>query len=68
MIFRNRDSYLETLYCRIFKDTSPIYLNISVSNAFGSSFTKQRTSSVKLSAIDTDTGICSLVKTVFSPC
>ncbi|KAL8012344.1 hypothetical protein Plhal710r2_c045g0147281 [Plasmopara halstedii] len=44
-----------------------MYLNISESNIFGSSFTKQRTSSVKLSATDTDTGMCSFVKTVLLP-
>ncbi|EGZ09425.1 hypothetical protein PHYSODRAFT_521501 [Phytophthora sojae] len=68
MIFLRSALYLLTLYCWIFTDTLAMYLNISVSNAFGSSFTKQHTSSVKLSAIDTDTGMCSLVKTVLLPC
>ncbi|OWZ00900.1 hypothetical protein PHMEG_00027811 [Phytophthora megakarya] len=45
-----------------------MYWNISLSNAFGPSFTKQRISSVKLSATETNTGMCSFVKTVFSPC
>ncbi|EGZ29574.1 hypothetical protein PHYSODRAFT_472035 [Phytophthora sojae] len=68
MIFCRSNLYLLTLYCRILTDTSPMYLNISVSSIIGSSFTKQRTSSVRLSATDTDTGMCSFVKTVFSPC
>ncbi|KAL7682114.1 hypothetical protein Plhal304r1_c051g0134081 [Plasmopara halstedii] len=68
IIFCKRDLYFSTLYCWIFTDTSPMYLNISESNIFGSSFTKQRTSSVKLSATDTDTGMCSFVKTVLLPC
>ncbi|EEY54694.1 uncharacterized protein PITG_20360 [Phytophthora infestans T30-4] len=68
MIFCRSDLYLSTLYCRIFTDTLPMYSNISVSNSFGSSSIKQHSSSVKLSATDTDTGMCSFVKTVFSPC